>query len=94
MSLSVKVHTKDDCSACIDTKRLLNRKGIPHQTEHVAEDDLVRIEQIRLVASAKGVAPGMPFVEVIDDSDGTVEQWFGHRPDLILEHIIKKKLRG
>lgn len=93
MSLSVRVHTKDNCSSCVETKKLLNRKGIPHQTEHVAEDNVDRIEQLRAVADAKGVALGMPFVEVIDDSDGTTEQWFGHRPDLILEHIILK-MRG
>lgn len=93
MSLQITVYTKDDCGDCARTKKLLAQKGIPHETKHVAEDNAELIASLRAISDAKGVPLGMPMVEVTDLDLGETEQWFGHRPDMVLQHIINKKRR-
>ncbi|MGQ3382952.1 glutaredoxin domain-containing protein [Glutamicibacter sp. TV12E] len=93
MALEVTVHTKDACGECVKTKNTLNSRQIPHQTIHVADDHIEKIEQLRDIAEQMGISPTMPFVKVVDTTTGEAEQWFGHRPDLIVQHIIAKRNR-
>ncbi|TDU27075.1 glutaredoxin family protein [Arthrobacter sp. JUb115] len=93
MALEVTVHTKDACGECVKTKNALNLRQVPHQTIHVADDQVEKIEQLRDIAEQMGVGATMPFVQVIDTTTGEAEQWFGHRPDKIVEHITTKRSR-
>lgn len=88
VSLQITVYTKDDCGDCARTKKLLAQKGIPHETKHVAEDNAELIASLRAISDAKGIPLGMPMVEVTNLDLGETEQWFGHRPDMVLQHII------
>lgn len=93
MSLQITVYTKDDCGDCARTKKLLAQKGIAHATKHVAEDNAELIASLRSISDAKGVPLGMPMVEVTNLALGETEQWFGHRPDMVLQHIINPTRR-
>ena len=90
-ALEIEVFTKDNCGDCIRTKKALNAKQIPHSTVHVATDDLETIAGLQDVAEQMGVAPSMPFVRVTNMTTGETEQWFGHRPDLIVQYITTQR---
>lgn len=91
MALEITVFTKDDCGDCTQTKRNLERRKVPHQTVHVAEDNVELIEQLRSVSDQYGLELHMPYVKVTNTDTGDTEEWFGHRPDLIVQHIIAKR---
>lgn len=91
MALEVTVYTKDACGDCRRTKSNLNQRKVPHQTVHVAEDNIELIDKLRAVAEQLGSKLAMPYVKVVNTETGDTEEWFGHRSDLIVEHIIAKR---
>lgn len=66
--VNVKVYTKDDCSACIATKRWLEKNSIPFDEINVEHD-----EEQREALIDKGFAQ-MPVVSVAGHGD-----WAGFR---------------
>ncbi|WP_313812387.1 hypothetical protein [Glutamicibacter sp.] len=94
MSLEITVHTKDNCQQCLDTKRSLGKFKVLYRTVHVPNTDIETIEKMRAISDQMGIALTMPYVKVVDSATGDTEEWFGHRPDLIVEHIIAKRNRA
>lgn len=73
MALTVTVYTTDNCMGCVQTKRHLDRRGIPF-TE-VAIDDDTRAAILSLGYTAAPV--------VCANVDGRERMWSGYRPDSI-----------
>lgn len=94
MSLEITVHTKDNCQQRLDTKRSLSKFMVLYRTVHVPDTDIETIEKMRAISDQMGIALTMPYVKVVDSATGDTEEWFGHRPDLIVEHIIAKRNRA
>jgi len=91
MSQLVTVYTKPSgCNQCTLTKRELTKAGVPYQEIVVNPSDLQSIDELRLIAKAKGIAGTMPYVLVIDAETKETHDWFGFQPDEIKK--LKKEI--
>jgi len=66
--------TGSTCVRCRATLRELARQGVPHQVLDLGE---YPADRDRLVAAGHATAP----VVEVEQPDGTVSVWSGHRPD-------------
>lgn len=69
---TITVYTKPDCQPCRNTKRALDRAGIPYAEKPVA-DRLDEFKDRGFLAS--------PVVVVTDESGAEVKAWSGFRFD-------------
>ena len=81
LPFQVTVYTKSgSCGQCDSTKRYLDRAGIPYQERVVHPHEKSSVDELKLIAQQKGVAPSMPFVMVLDDDTEDIHSWFGFQP--------------
>lgn len=67
----VTVYTKPNCPQCEQTKRELDRLGVPYAAIDLSVNEL---ERARLIAAGHRSAP------VVESGMGS---WAGHRPEMI-----------
>lgn len=78
MSLTVMLYTKPECVQCEQTKKLMDKEGIPFESKDVTVDDAAREHALSL-----GYL-GAPVVQW--ESGGVVGgHWYGFRPDKVRE---------
>lgn len=81
LSFQVTVYTQPSgCKQCDYTKRYLDRAGIPYQERVVYPHEKSSVDELKLIAQQKGVAPSMPFVMVLDEDTEDTHTWFGFQP--------------
>jgi len=84
MSQLVTVYTKPSgCQQCKLTKDALTMAGIPYQEIVVNPSDVQSLDELKLIATVKGIAGTMPYVLVIDTETNEEHDWFGFQPEEI-----------
>ncbi len=76
--IKVKIYTKENCPACMMTKKLFNELGVDYKEVAVLQDSPM-LEVLR-----KQGWHSFPVVEWLDDK-GIGDAWSGFKPDNIKE---------
>lgn len=78
------------CNQCDNTLRKLKAMGVAFQVKTVdPEQDRAYVDELRFLAKQLGVAPSMPYVEVVAATPDESTSWFGFRPDKL--EALKKE---
>ena len=78
----VTVYSKEDCSQCDMTKKVMDSKEIPYEERRIDLDEeaLAYVKELGYLA-----AP----VVTVEHDDAPMEHWYGFRPDMIGKIALK-----
>ena len=79
MTITITVYSTPNCVACRQTKRLLTRQGSPYVESHISEAPY-SIPELKELGYQTA-----PFVQVLDNTGGLIDEWAGFKPDRIKE---------